>query len=125
VVAYYKPDVSPNRNGWSFWVVDDDTKRILQRFVAPHEQRRRTPLPPTWWPVRIALSVRSGTTRRGSCRWSVSSAAWNLLATWSVGADADDPLIHTSPLPLDAAWTLRVRHRRTHATRCCAYSCLG
>ncbi|MFF5339067.1 hypothetical protein [Streptomyces sp. NPDC013181] len=30
VVAHYKPDVNPNRNGWSFWVLDDDSGEFLQ-----------------------------------------------------------------------------------------------
>ncbi|MGF7239465.1 MAG: hypothetical protein ACQSGP_31590 [Frankia sp.] len=30
VVAHYKPGVSPNRNGWSFWVLDDGSGRFLQ-----------------------------------------------------------------------------------------------
>lgn len=30
VVAHYKPGVSPNRNGWSFWVLDDGSDRFLQ-----------------------------------------------------------------------------------------------
>ncbi|OLT09041.1 hypothetical protein BJF78_06365 [Pseudonocardia sp. CNS-139] len=30
VVAHYKPDVSPNRNGWSFWLLDDGSGRFLQ-----------------------------------------------------------------------------------------------
>lgn len=30
VVAHYKPGVSPNRNGWSFWILDDGTGRFLQ-----------------------------------------------------------------------------------------------
>lgn len=30
VVAHYKPDVSPNRNGWSFWILDDGSGRPLQ-----------------------------------------------------------------------------------------------
>lgn len=30
VVAHYKPEVSPNRNGWSFWILDDGSQRFLQ-----------------------------------------------------------------------------------------------
>lgn len=30
VVAHYKPGVSPNRNGWSFWVLDDGSGRFVQ-----------------------------------------------------------------------------------------------
>ncbi|MEV7321252.1 hypothetical protein [Streptomyces sp. NPDC093970] len=30
VVAHYKPGVSPNRNGWSFWVLDDGSGKFLQ-----------------------------------------------------------------------------------------------
>lgn len=30
VVAYYKPDVNPNRNGWSFWLLDDGSGGLLQ-----------------------------------------------------------------------------------------------
>lgn len=30
LVAHYKPDVNPNRNGWSFWVLDDGSGRLLQ-----------------------------------------------------------------------------------------------
>lgn len=30
VVAHYKPGVSPNRNGWSFWVIDDGSGKFLQ-----------------------------------------------------------------------------------------------
>ncbi|MEU1306839.1 hypothetical protein [Streptomyces shenzhenensis] len=30
VVAHYKPDVNPNRNGWSFWVLDDGSGEFLQ-----------------------------------------------------------------------------------------------
>ncbi|MYV97575.1 hypothetical protein [Streptomyces sp. SID3343] len=30
VVAHYKPGVSPNRNGWSFWVLDDGSGKLLQ-----------------------------------------------------------------------------------------------
>lgn len=30
VVRYYKPGVSPNRNGWSFWNLDDGSGRFLQ-----------------------------------------------------------------------------------------------
>lgn len=32
VVAYYKPDVSPNRNGWSFWTIDDGSGKFLQNI---------------------------------------------------------------------------------------------
>jgi hypothetical protein len=36
IVVHYKPGVSPNRNGWSFWMVDDDSGRFLQsiRFTS-------------------------------------------------------------------------------------------
>lgn len=30
VVAYYKPKINPNRNGWSFWTIDDGSSRLLQ-----------------------------------------------------------------------------------------------
>jgi hypothetical protein len=30
VVSHYKPDVSPNRNGWSFWVLDDGSGKFIQ-----------------------------------------------------------------------------------------------
>ncbi|MEU2712187.1 hypothetical protein [Streptomyces sp. NPDC007205] len=30
VVAHYKPDVNPNRNGWSFWLLDDGSGGTLQ-----------------------------------------------------------------------------------------------
>jgi hypothetical protein len=30
VIAHYKPSVSPHRNGWSFWVLDDGSGRFLQ-----------------------------------------------------------------------------------------------
>ncbi|MFD6288865.1 hypothetical protein [Streptomyces sp. NPDC060205] len=30
VVAHYKPDVNPNRNGWSFWLLDDGSDELLQ-----------------------------------------------------------------------------------------------
>ncbi|MEU3409907.1 MULTISPECIES: hypothetical protein [unclassified Streptomyces] len=30
VVAHYKPDVNPNRNGWSFWTLDDGSGELLQ-----------------------------------------------------------------------------------------------
>ena len=30
VVAHYKPGVSPNRNGWSFWILGDGSGRPLQ-----------------------------------------------------------------------------------------------
>lgn len=36
VVALYKPGISPNRNGWSFWMLDDGSGRFLQSI-------RRTP----------------------------------------------------------------------------------
>ncbi|OLF18024.1 hypothetical protein [Actinophytocola xanthii] len=29
VVAHYKPGVNPNRNGWEFWRLDDETGRAL------------------------------------------------------------------------------------------------
>src|SRR5262249_39946769 len=32
VVAHYKPSVSPQRNGWSFWVLDDGSGRFLQNI---------------------------------------------------------------------------------------------
>jgi hypothetical protein len=35
VVSHYKPDVSPNRNGWSFWVLDDGSGRFLQSIRHP------------------------------------------------------------------------------------------
>lgn len=30
VVSHYKPGVSPHRNGWGFWVLDDGSERFLQ-----------------------------------------------------------------------------------------------
>lgn len=30
VVGHYKPGVSPHRNGWSFWMLDDGTARFVQ-----------------------------------------------------------------------------------------------
>lgn len=30
LVSHHKPGVSPNRNGWSFWYLDDGSKRLLQ-----------------------------------------------------------------------------------------------
>ncbi len=30
VVAHYKPGVNPNRNGWSFWMLDDGSGKFLQ-----------------------------------------------------------------------------------------------
>lgn len=30
VVSHYKPEVSPHRNGWSFWFIDDRSGRTLQ-----------------------------------------------------------------------------------------------
>lgn len=30
VVAHYKPGISPNRNGWSFWTLDDGSGRLLR-----------------------------------------------------------------------------------------------
>ncbi|WP_199836206.1 hypothetical protein [Streptomyces sp. NRRL F-4489] len=30
VMAPYKPGVPPNRNGWSFWLLDDRSGRFLQ-----------------------------------------------------------------------------------------------
>ncbi|WUJ74697.1 hypothetical protein OG809_15820 [Kribbella soli] len=30
VVAHYKPDVNPNRNGWSFWILEDRSGAFLQ-----------------------------------------------------------------------------------------------
>ena len=30
VVGHYKPTVSPHRNGWSFWSIDDGSGRTLQ-----------------------------------------------------------------------------------------------
>lgn len=30
VVSHYKPEVDPNRNGWTFWTVDDGTGRLIQ-----------------------------------------------------------------------------------------------
>jgi hypothetical protein len=35
VVAHYKPDVSPSRNGWSFWVLDDGSGKFLQTIRHP------------------------------------------------------------------------------------------
>ncbi|MEV5252853.1 hypothetical protein AB0K98_13965 [Streptomyces werraensis] len=29
-VTHYKPGVNPNRNGWSFWVLDDGSGGLLQ-----------------------------------------------------------------------------------------------
>jgi hypothetical protein len=30
VVAHYKPGISPNRNGWTFWILSDGSGRLLQ-----------------------------------------------------------------------------------------------
>jgi len=30
VVTHYKPTVNPNRNGWSFWVLNDGSGKLLQ-----------------------------------------------------------------------------------------------
>ncbi|MEO3939335.1 hypothetical protein V3N99_21705 [Dermatophilaceae bacterium Soc4.6] len=30
VVGHYKPGVSPHRNGWSFWLLDDGSNQLLQ-----------------------------------------------------------------------------------------------
>ncbi|MGW2511307.1 hypothetical protein ACWC0A_18110 [Streptomyces scopuliridis] len=30
VVTLYKPEVNPNRNGWSFWLLDDGSGNFLQ-----------------------------------------------------------------------------------------------
>lgn len=30
VVAHYKPEVNPHRNGWSFWMLADGSGRLLQ-----------------------------------------------------------------------------------------------
>lgn len=35
IVAHYNPSVSPSRNGWSFWVLDDGTGRFLQSIRSP------------------------------------------------------------------------------------------
>ena len=32
VVGHYKPTVSPNRNGWSFWTLDDGSGDLLQKI---------------------------------------------------------------------------------------------
>jgi hypothetical protein len=32
VVGHYKPSISPNRNGWSFWTINDGTGRLLQEI---------------------------------------------------------------------------------------------
>jgi hypothetical protein len=32
VVAHYKPEISPNRNGWKFWILNDGSGRLLQRL---------------------------------------------------------------------------------------------
>jgi hypothetical protein len=32
VVEHYRPIVNPNRNGWSFWVIDDGHGRFLQQL---------------------------------------------------------------------------------------------
>lgn len=34
VVSHYKPGVSPHRNGWSFWMLDDGSGRYLQSIRA-------------------------------------------------------------------------------------------
>lgn len=41
VVAHYKPDVDSNRNGWTFWMIDDGSGRQIQsvRRVDPPDQR--------------------------------------------------------------------------------------
>lgn len=41
VVSHYKPDVDPNRNGWTFWVIDDASNRSIQsirRIDSPDQQ---------------------------------------------------------------------------------------
>lgn len=30
VIAHYKPEVSPQRNGWTFWILGDGSGRFLQ-----------------------------------------------------------------------------------------------
>jgi|GEM_PF-1327939 len=35
VVALYKPHVNPNRNGWTFWTLDDGSGRFLQSIRYP------------------------------------------------------------------------------------------
>lgn len=32
VVAHYKPGVSPHRNGWGFWLLDDESGNTLQKI---------------------------------------------------------------------------------------------
>ncbi|HEY0165968.1 MAG TPA: hypothetical protein VGB75_02905 [Jatrophihabitans sp.] len=32
IVGHYKPSISPNRNGWSFWTINDGTGRLLQEI---------------------------------------------------------------------------------------------
>lgn len=29
VIGHYKPDINPNRNGWTFWTVDDGSGQLL------------------------------------------------------------------------------------------------
>jgi hypothetical protein len=41
VISHYKPDVDPNRNGWTFWVIEDGSNRFIQsirRIDAPDQQ---------------------------------------------------------------------------------------
>ncbi|PRY02037.1 hypothetical protein [Allonocardiopsis opalescens] len=35
VVTHYKPDVNPNRNGWTFWVLADGSGKLLQSTREP------------------------------------------------------------------------------------------
>lgn len=32
VISHYKPEISPHRNGWSFWLIDDGNGRFLQNI---------------------------------------------------------------------------------------------
>jgi hypothetical protein len=38
VVAHHNPGVSPNRNGWNFWRLDDGSGRALESVREPHDQ---------------------------------------------------------------------------------------
>lgn len=59
VVTHYKPTVNPNRNGWSFWVLDDGSGHLLQSLRRPAARGR---LPPH--PAGAAVTaVRTCTTR--------------------------------------------------------------
>ncbi|WP_082154918.1 hypothetical protein [Jiangella alkaliphila] len=37
VIKHYKPSVNANRNGWSFWSLDDGSGRLLQAIRHDHD----------------------------------------------------------------------------------------